>query len=153
MIGASEGRRRPRRGRESRWAALAWGCALLVACEGPHPPAPPVARAVLERPVAPVQQDASGRLYVPRAALLERGGIPGVFVLQAPAPSPPPVAGPDGAPLARARFRMVRPGRAVEGRVEVLSGLEAGERLVLGGLEEVLDGSPIVVRAARGGAG
>ena len=153
MTRASEDRRVRRRDCWYRRAALASACALLVACERPHPPTPPVARPVLERPVGPVQRGTSERLYVPREALVERGGVPGVFVLQSPAPFPPPVAGTEGEPLPRARFRMLRPGRTVEGRVEVLSGLAGGERVVLGDLADVLDGSPIVVFPAQEGGG
>jgi len=53
---------------------------------------------------------------LPESALTERAGITGVFVVQA-----------DG----RAQFRLVHPGTAAEGWVEIQSGLAAGERVIL----------------------
>lgn len=82
----------------------------------------------LERPVAKVTARKDSNISVPRAALVERGGIPGVFVLSA-----------EG----QARFRMVKPGRMQGPQVEVLSGLRGHEVLVLGDLKPVHDGSPI----------
>jgi len=57
-------------------------------------------------------------LTVPEAALVNRAGIEGVFVVDA-----------DN----RAHFRMVRGGERRAGRVEVQAGLQAGERVVIGG--------------------
>jgi hypothetical protein len=70
----------------------------------------------------------AGRVLVPQSAVVERGGIPGVFVL---------------GETAQARFRMVRTGKNVDGRVEILSGLGGSETLVTGDLRDVHDGSPI----------
>jgi hypothetical protein len=70
----------------------------------------------------------AGRVVVPPAVLVERGGIPGVFVLSTEN---------------QARFRMVRTGKNLNGRVEILSGLSGGETLVAGDLRDVHDGSPI----------
>lgn len=57
-------------------------------------------------------------LTVPESALVNRAGIEGVFVVDA-----------DN----RAQFRMVRGGERRAGRVEVQAGLQAGERVVIGG--------------------
>ena len=65
---------------------------------------------------------------IPRQALMERGGIPGVFVLNE---------------AGEARFRMVRAGGVNDAQVEILSGLHGDETLVLGNLSAVHDGSPI----------
>lgn len=54
-------------------------------------------------------------LRVPSAAVLDRAGIQGVFVVDA---------------QGIAQYRMVRTGRAEQGQVEILSGLAAGDRLV-----------------------
>lgn len=70
----------------------------------------------------------AGRLLVPASAMVERGGVPGVFVLT---------------PQGQARFRMIRSGKIVNGRVEVLSGLDGNEALVAGDLRDVHDGSLI----------
>ena len=88
---------------------------------------PPAASAALSRPVLNVETR-SGRLLVPTSAMIERGGVPGVFVLT---------------PQGQARFRMIRSGKIVNGRVEILSGLDGNEILVGGELRDVHDGSMI----------
>jgi multidrug efflux pump subunit AcrA (membrane-fusion protein) len=98
---------------------------LLAGCG--RKAAAPAPDAALVRPVVTLRTD-SARVRVPQAALIERGGITGVFVLAA-----------DGV----ARFRLVRTGKRSDGRVEVLSGLSGDETLVLGDLGNVRDGSPI----------
>ena len=100
----------------------------LAGCKK-EPPVPPPSLPSLERPLLTLQvkPDALSTLTVPRPALIERGGIPGVFVLE----------------NHQARFRMVRPGKTAAERVEVLSGLHGDETLVLGDLADVHDGSPI----------
>ena len=70
------------------------------------------------------------RILIPRSAYIERGGLPGVFVLQ----------------QGEARFRMVHIGKTSGSQLEVLSGLDGNETLILGKLEEVRDGSPITVK-------
>ena len=71
--------------------------------------------------------EAPSRLSVPSAAVFERGGLFGVFVVA------------DG----RARLRWIATGAPVADRMEVRAGLTRGERVVVdpAGLE---DGSPIV---------
>ncbi len=98
---------------------------LLAACG--KKAAEPAPLAALARPVVMLDTKA-GRVLVPQSALVERGSIPGVFVLTEEK---------------QARFRMVRTGKAVNGRVEILSGLSGGEILVAGDLQDVRDGSPI----------
>jgi hypothetical protein len=106
-------------------SVLTFAYLLLAGCgEKVVPPAPVTA---LPRPVATLEAQA-GRVLVPQAALVEHGGIPGVFVLSA-----------DN----QARFRMVRTGKRLNGRVEILSGLSGSETLVAGDLHDVHDGSPI----------
>ncbi len=85
-------------------------------------------RPVITLKVAPRSQEQ--RLSIPAGAYVERSGLPGVFVLSA----------------GQARFRMVRIGKHSAGRLEVLSGLHGDETLVLGGLADIHDGSPIVVK-------
>ena len=101
----------------------------LAGCHG-KPGTPPVSLPRLERPVLALHAKPEDRLKIsiPRAALVERGGIPGVFVLN---------------PGGEARFRMVRAGDTNGARVEILSGLHGDETLVLGDLPAVHDGSPI----------
>jgi len=101
----------------------------LADCDKKPPEAPPslprVERAVLALDLKP---GATLRIKIPRAALVERGGIPGVFVLNE---------------AGEARFRLVRPGRTSDTQVEILSGLHGNETLVLGDLGAVHDGTPI----------
>jgi len=97
----------------------------LTACGKKAPEPAPIA--ALARPVLAVETKA-GRILVPQAALVERGGVPGVFVLTD-----------DN----HARFRMVRTGKQVNDRVEILGGLRGDETLVAGDLRAVFDGSLI----------
>jgi hypothetical protein len=103
---------------------------LLAGCEkGAAPPAPVAA---LARPVLALDAKA-GRVLVPLSLLVERGGVPGVFVLS---------------DENRARFRMVRTGKTVTNQVEILSGLRGNETLVTGDLRDVHDGSPVKIMSA-----
>jgi hypothetical protein len=94
------------------------------------PPSPPPSLPQVDRPLLSLQVKPAEllRIRIPRQALVERGGVAGVFVLS---------------PAGEARFRMVRPGGTPGAQVEILSGLHGDETLVLGDLTEVHDGSPI----------
>jgi membrane fusion protein, multidrug efflux system len=65
------------------------------------------------------------RLTVPRAALVERGELEGVFVV-----------GSGGA----AEYRLVKTGQSFGDRVEILSGLADGERITTSGIARLSDG-------------
>ncbi len=106
-------------------ALLLAGLFALTACGADRAPPAPPPRPALERPVLVLA--IAGPVRIPRAALIERAGVPGVFVL----------AG------GEARFRMVRPGKARGAEIEILAGLHGNETLVLGDLTPVRDGSPI----------
>ncbi|MHB8622122.1 MAG: hypothetical protein ACYC9J_00190 [Sulfuricaulis sp.] len=105
--------------------------AILLALTGCHKksPLPPTSLTSREQPVLTLQvkPDGLSGLTIPLAALIERGGITGVFVLQ----------------NHQARFRMIRIGNTAAGRVVVLSGLHGDETLVLGELAGVHDSTPI----------
>ena len=60
--------------------------------------------------------------------VLDRAGIPGVFVVDA---------------QGIAHYRMVRAGQSVPGGVEILAGLGAGETVVVGNLSAVNNGDRI----------
>jgi hypothetical protein len=94
------------------------------------PPSPPPSLPQVDRPLLSLQVKPVEllRIRIPRQALVERGGVAGVFVLS---------------PAGEARFRMVRSGGTLGAQVEILSGLHGDETLVLGDLAEVHDGSPI----------
>jgi len=68
-------------------------------------------------------------LAVPEAAVLDRAGIVGVFVVDA-----------QGA----AQYRMVRLGKKEGGQVEVLSGLNPGDKVVTGNAQAVNNGDNVV---------
>jgi multidrug efflux pump subunit AcrA (membrane-fusion protein) len=70
-------------------------------------------------------------LAMPSGALVERGQLQGAFVVDT-----------GGV----ARFRLVTTGRALDGAVEILSGLGEGERVVADGVERLADGAPVTVR-------
>lgn len=67
-------------------------------------------------------------LTLPEEALLIDGGIASVFVLE-----------PKGADY-QARQRVVRPGSRADGRIEILDGLDQGERVAIRGAEFLDDG-------------
>lgn len=106
----------------------------LVACSQEPAATGTTPLPALQRPAVAlkVPQDTARktRILIPRAAYVERGGLPGVFVLQ----------------QNEARFRMVRIGKANGGQFEVLSGLDGNETLILGKLDDVHDGSPVTIK-------
>jgi multidrug efflux pump subunit AcrA (membrane-fusion protein) len=106
--------------------------AVAAACGEPPPATPPLERAALERAVRilPAPADRRPHITVPAAAMVDRGGMPGVLVLND-----------DG----RARFRLVKPGERRGDSVEIIAGLFGGERIVMGELAEVRDGTPIKI--------
>jgi membrane fusion protein, multidrug efflux system len=77
---------------------------------------PGVTPGMFARAWLPVAGSADARLFVPARAVVRRAELSGVYVL-----------GPDG----RALLRQVRLGRLQEDTVEVLTGVSAGERVVL----------------------
>lgn len=107
--------------------SLALAGLSLAGC-GEQAATPPLELPSLQRPVTTLK--AATRLFIPAGAYIERGGLPGVFVLT------------EG----QARFRMVRIGKRSAAQLEVLSGLSGDETLVLGDLAQIHDGSPIVVK-------
>ena len=120
--------------------------AAITGCEQETPTAP-TALSPIERPITILDvRGTEARMLVPSAALTERGGIPGVFVLQDPTPFPPSARDSGGKPLPESRFRMVKTGKRVGNRIEILSGLAGDEKLILGNLSDVHDGSPVVVK-------
>jgi len=74
--------------------------------------------------------DRNEQIRIPSQAMTVRGGIPGVFVL---------------GEKSLARFRMVRVGKTVNGQIEVVSGLRGGEKLLVGDLTALYDGTPIKI--------
>jgi RND family efflux transporter MFP subunit len=64
-------------------------------------------------------------IFVPKNALRERGQLTYVLVIS----------------NGRAQMRLVKPGRSYRDSVEILSGLQSGERVIVAG--EVVDGQPV----------
>jgi RND family efflux transporter MFP subunit len=73
-------------------------------------------------------------LLVPKAAVVEKGQLTGLYTVDA-----------EGV----VTYRLVRIGKAYEKSVEILSGLNAGERILTAGLEKAVDGGRIAEGAAR----
>lgn len=90
---------------------------------------------VLERKVQQVTANSTNgvRISIPLSALTSRDGIPGVFVVE----------------NNEARFRMVRPGKILKSKVEILSGLFGGENLITNDLEALHDGSPVAIVSGK----
>lgn len=67
-------------------------------------------------------------IAVPAASVVQRGSLTSVWAVS-----------PEGI----ARLRLVKLGRVLDGRVEVLSGLSAGEKVVSAGMERMTDGAKV----------
>ena len=72
-------------------------------------------------------------LAVPESAVVRRGQLASVFVIDAGG---------------HARLRLVNASEAVDGRVEIRAGVQAGERVVLAPPPTLVDGSPVSVGPA-----
>jgi len=70
----------------------------------------------------------ANRLLLPEKALFERGALLGVWVVDS---------------TGIARMRLVKSGKKRDGRIEILSGLADGERVVVAGGEKIADGARI----------
>lgn len=77
-----------------------------------------------------VRLKVGANVRVPAGAVLQRGQMEIVFVAQED----------------RAQLRLVKTGKRIEGDVEILSGLEAGERVVSGGHAALREGQPLTSR-------
>lgn len=69
-------------------------------------------------------------LLVPQNAVLKRGQMELIFVAK------------DG----KAALRLVKTGKVLEGRVEVLSGLEEGEQVIVSDTSKLIDGQPVTIQ-------
>ena len=69
-------------------------------------------------------------LLVPQSAVLKRGQMEIVFVAK------------DG----KAALRLVKTGKVLDGRVEVLSGIEEGEQVIVSDIARLADGQPVTVQ-------
>ena len=67
-------------------------------------------------------------IMAPRQAIFERGALTAVWTVDQ---------------ANTARMRLVKTGKTVGDRVEILSGLDAGERVVTVGVERVVDGARV----------
>lgn len=99
---------------------------LLFACNNEQTPT--VTRDALTRPVIQLHQKKNSQIVIPNSAIVVRSGIPGVFILSKEN---------------EARFRMVKRGKRLGTRMEIISGLSGNETLVVGDLSAIHDGSPI----------
>jgi RND family efflux transporter MFP subunit len=67
-------------------------------------------------------------LLAPRAAIVEKGQLTGVYAV-------------DGQGIVT--YRLIRTGRAYDDRLEILSGLKTGDRIIVGGVEKAVDGGVV----------
>jgi RND family efflux transporter MFP subunit len=67
-------------------------------------------------------------LLAPRPAIVEKGQLTGVYAV-------------DGQGIVT--YRLVRTGREYDGRMEILSGLKTGDRIIVGGVEKAMDGGVV----------
>ena len=67
-------------------------------------------------------------ILAPKQAIFERGALTAVWVVDADR---------------IARMRLIKPGRALGDKIEIVSGLSAGEKVIIAGGEKVSDGSKI----------
>ena len=72
-----------------------------------------------------------GALAVPRSAVIERGQLEGVYVVN---------------PHEIAEYRLVKTGKSLGNRVEVLSGLSEGERVAISEIDRLTDGARVEAR-------
>jgi len=73
-------------------------------------------------------------VLVPAAAIIERGQLTGLYTV-------------DDSGLVH--LRLITPGKRHDGKLEVLSGLSPGDRIVINGTKEVAEGSRVALPAAR----
>jgi multidrug efflux pump subunit AcrA (membrane-fusion protein) len=69
-------------------------------------------------------------LLVPQSAVLKRGQMELVFVAR----------------HGTAALRLVKTGKVLEDRVEVLSGLEEGEQIIVSETAQLTDGQPVTIQ-------
>jgi RND family efflux transporter MFP subunit len=67
-------------------------------------------------------------LLAPRPAIVEKGQLTGVYAV-------------DGQGVIA--YRLIRTGREYDGRLEILSGLKTGDRIIVGGIEKTVDGGVV----------
>jgi RND family efflux transporter MFP subunit len=73
-------------------------------------------------------------LLVPKGSIVEKGQLTGLYAVD---------------PQGLVTYRLVRTGKSYEGGIEVLSGINAGERIVSAGLEKAIDGGQIAPGADK----
>jgi RND family efflux transporter MFP subunit len=73
-------------------------------------------------------------LLVPKGAIVEKGQLTGLYAVDS---------------QGLVTYRLVRTGKSYEDGIEILSGLNAGERIVTAGLEKAVDGGRIAGGAAK----
>ena len=67
-------------------------------------------------------------LLAPRTAIVEKGQLTGVYAVDS---------------QGIVTYRLIRTGRAYDGRLEILSGLKIGDRIIVGGVEKAMDGGVV----------
>lgn len=68
--------------------------------------------------------------FIPRTAIVQKGQVTGVFVVDK-----------DNI----ARFRIIKTGQDIQGFIEIISGLTDADKVIISNLEEVTDGTKVVI--------
>ncbi len=92
------------------------------------PENPRIRSGMFARVLIPVGK--SGMIQIPDTALVRRGQLTGIFLVD---------------PEGRAGFRLIRVGKRLGDRIEVLSGLHEGDRYVIAPPPELVDGAKVEV--------
>ena len=87
------------------------------------PDHPQIRAGMFARVLIPIGE--TNMILVPETAVIHHGQLSGVFVV-------------DAGQIAH--FRLIRPGRLLDGQVEVLSGLKSGDRYITSPAQNIVDG-------------
>lgn len=103
------------------------GVLLLTGCHEAPVASPAVDRPLVEREVTQLAIRAGTPVRIPVETQVMLAGTPGVFVLSGH----------------QARFRMVKSGKRYGDEIDIISGLQGDEALVMPPYDGVYDGSPV----------
>ena len=77
-------------------------------------------------------------LLIPTTALIQRGQLQGVYVLE--------TAGEKSITQSIAMMRWVKTGKTQDGQIEIVSGLKVGDRIVTSNIAQLSDGQTVTTR-------
>jgi hypothetical protein len=113
--------------RRAALSLLLAGVLSLTGCHEAPVASPAIDRPLVERKVTQLTGRVGAPIRIPLDARVMLAGTPGVFVLS----------------NHQARFRMVKAGKRYGNKIEIISGLQGDEALVMPPYDGVYDGSPV----------